>query len=319
MDRTACAAFLRQRDNYLILTHRRPDGDTIGSAAGLCLLLRQMGKTAWVLPSLDANQLVSGYLEGCVAPADYAPDTVVAVDVASQHLLPPNAEPYLGRIDLAIDHHPSHTPYASEVLVEGDRAACGVIIWELSQELGVMSPEAAAPLYAAIATDCGCFAYSNSNALTHRAAAALIEQGIPFTEINKRHFRTKTRTKLQLESLLFQQMEFYHNGTVAVATVSLALIAQSGATPEDLDDVSAFAGQIEGVRHAITIKEAEDGTGTCHISLRADTHYLNASAVCARLGGGGHAAAAGCSVQGTIAEAKAAILAALEAELPPEG
>ena len=77
------AEFLKSHDNYLLLTHKRPDGDTIGSAVGLCELLRAMGKTAWLLPSLDATKVFQDYLQGRQAPPDFAPGTVVSVDVAS--------------------------------------------------------------------------------------------------------------------------------------------------------------------------------------------------------------------------------------------
>ena len=108
------AEFLKSHDNYLLLTHKRPDGDTIGSAVGLCELLRAMGKTAWLLPSLDATKVFQDYLQGRQAPPDFAPGTVVSVDVASLGLLPANAAPYQGRIDLAIDHHPSNEFFAQE-------------------------------------------------------------------------------------------------------------------------------------------------------------------------------------------------------------
>ena len=73
------AEFLRAHDNYLILTHKRPDGDTIGCAVGLCQALREQGKTAWVLPNEDATRLFTPYLEGLLSPQGYEPDTVVAV------------------------------------------------------------------------------------------------------------------------------------------------------------------------------------------------------------------------------------------------
>ncbi len=307
------AEFLRTHDGYLILTHKRPDGDTIGCAGALCRTLRNLGKTAYVLPSLDATALLGSYLEGCTALEGFVPDTVVSVDVASLGLLPSNAEQYRGRIALAIDHHPSNEGFAKETCLEADKAACGEIIWKICKELGALDAEAAALLYLAVSTDCGCFAYSNTTAHTHRVAAALMDIGIPYQLINKRHFRTKSLKRLKLESLLTQRMEFYHGGTVAVAPITLELLDSIGATSEDTEDIAAFAGQIEGVKVSATLREHENGE--YRISLRSDGKALNASKACARLGGGGHAAASGCTVKGTMEEAKAAILAAIDAEL----
>ena len=84
-------------DHILILTHRRPDGDTIGCASALCLALRQKGKTAWLLPNEDAHHLFDPYLEGVLAPADFVPQAVVAVDVAALGMLPDSARPYRDR------------------------------------------------------------------------------------------------------------------------------------------------------------------------------------------------------------------------------
>ncbi len=313
MDYMQAAEFLKGRDNFLLLTHKRPDGDTIGSAVGLCELLRAMGKTAWLLESRDVTSLFAGYLEGYTAPADFAPDTVVSVDVASAGLLPPNAEDYRERVDLAIDHHPSNEFFARETCLEADKAACGEIVWKICDYLGVMSPAIAAPLYVAVSTDTGCFVYANTTAHTHRVAAALMEQDIPYKALNKKHFRTRTMARLKLESLILQHMRLYHEGTVAVAPVSLAMMAEAGATSEDTDDIAAFLGQIAGVLHTATIREHEGGE--CRVSVRTDASRLNASRVCARLGGGGHRAASGCTVKGTVEQAERAILSAIDDQL----
>ena len=305
--------FLREHDNYLILTHKRPDGDTIGCGVGLMEILRGTGKTAWLLPSLDATDLFTEYLEGRFAPADFAPDTVVSVDVAALGLLPPNAQPYRDRIDLAIDHHPSNEFYAKETWLEADKAACGEIIWKLAEELGVMDQTIADALYVAVSTDTGCFVYANVTPNTHRVAAALMEVGADFKRLNKKHFRTKSMARMQLERLILEHMHLYHNGTVAVAPISLEMMAQAGADNNDAEDIAAFLGQIEGVYHSATIRELKPGE--CKISLRTNSDLLNATATCAHLGGGGHKAASGCTVFGTVAEAEAAIVGAINEEL----
>ena len=313
MDYREAAEFLKAHDNYLILSHKRPDGDTIGCAAGLCRALRTLGKTAYALPSLDAASGLACYLDGLTAPEGYAPDTVVSTDIAAPGLLPDNALPYRERIDLAIDHHPSNEFFARETCLEADKASCGEIIWKICGELGVMSADIATPLYVAVATDCGCFVYANTTPHTHRVAAALMEAGAPFQALNKKHFRTKSMRRLKLESLILQNMHLYHDGAVAVAPISLGMMAEAGATKEDTDDLAAFLGQIEGVLHTATIREHEGGL--CRISVRTRAELLNATRVCAQLGGGGHKAASGCSVKGTVEEAERAILAAIDHQL----
>ena len=304
------AGFLLAHDHYLILTHLRPDGDTVGCAAGLCRALRQAGKTAYVLSNREVTPLFSPYLEGLLAPEGWQPDTVVSVDIAARGLFPDNAQPYLDRVDLAIDHHPSQEFFAGETCLDAGRAACGELVLDIAEQLGPITPDIAVPLYVAVSTDCGCFAYGNTTGDTHRAAARLIDCGIPLSQLNKRHFRTKTLRRLQVESAIVRSMELLDGGRTALAFISLDLLAQTGADERDLDDIANFVGQIEGVCNAATLRELSPGR--CKLSLRTDPAVLNANHVCALLGGGGHAAAAGATMEGTLQQAREAVLRAIE-------
>ena len=303
------AAFLQTHDNYLILTHVRPDGDTIGCAAGLCLALRQIGKTAHILYNPETTTMFSPYLEGLLAPEGWEPATVVSVDIASKSLFPENALPYLPRVDLAIDHHPSQEFFANETCLEAHRAACGELVYEIIKQFCTVTAEIATPLYVAVSTDCGCFVYGNTTADTHRIAAKLIECGIPIAQLNKRHFRTKSFVRMRLESAIIAGMELHDQGTVAIAAIPLQMMADLGATERDAEDIAALVGALEGVKTGVTIREL--APGKCKLSVRTDPTDLNASHVCALLGGGGHAAASGATVMGSVADAKAAILDAI--------
>ena len=303
------AGFLLAHDHYLILTHLRPDGDTVGCAAGLCRALRQAGKTAYVLSNREVTPLFSPYLEGLLAPEGWQPDTVVSVDIAARGLFPDNAQVYLDRVDLAIDHHPSQEFFAKETCLDAKRAACGELMYDIVKQFCQISPEIGTALYVAISTDCGCFQYGNTTADTHRVVAQLIDCGIPLAQLNKRHFRTKTMKRLQIESLIAQSMELHDNGETALALISLDMMARVGADNRDLEDIANFVGQVEGVYNAATLRELSPGQWK--LSLRTDPKRLNASQVCALLGGGGHAAAAGGMTQGTAEQAKEAVLAAI--------
>ena len=303
------AAWLGSHDRYLILTHKRPDGDTIGCAAGLCRGLRGLGKTAHICPGTGETPLFTPYLEGLLAPEGFQPETVVSVDIAARGLFTDAGKPWLERgIDLAIDHHPSQEFFAKETCLDASRAACGEIIYEILAQLGQVNAETALPLYVAVSTDTGCFQYGNTTADTHRVAAALMDTGLDVFPLNKRHFRTKTWARLQVERLIVERMHRYEDGKIAVAPVALSLLDEAGATEEDMEDIAAFLGQIEGVETSITIRELADGG--CKLSVRT-SGGLNATKVCAVLGGGGHAAAAGCTVNVGLKEAEEQILAAI--------
>ena len=306
---TQAAEFLSAHDRYLILTHVRPDGDTVGCAAALCRALRTLGKTAHVLPNPEITPLFSPYLEGLLAPEDLLPDTVVSVDMAARSLFPDNALPYLPRVDLAIDHHPSQEFFAKETCLDAGRAACGELMYDVIRQWGSVSQAVALPLYVAVSTDTGCFVYSNTSPATHAVAAALLETGIDFYPINRRHFRTRSLKRLKLEGMLTSGMEVLDEGKLAIVTLTLDMIAQVQAKEEDLDDISAFVGGVEGVHTGVTIRELRPGV--CKISLRTEPGELNASAVCAILGGGGHAAAAGATVEGDPAYTRKVLVEAI--------
>lgn len=303
------AQFLRAHDNYLILTHTRPDGDTIGCAAGLCLALRGIGKQAFVLPNPEITPLFSNYLEGLTCAEGYRPDTVVCVDIAARSMFPLNAGDLGEKADLTIDHHPSQEFYAKHTCLDASCAACGEIVYEIARELGPVTKEIATPLYVAVSTDCGCFAYGNTTARTHTVAAALTACGIDLAALNKRHFRTKSWKRMQLEAAILGGMELHDGGLVAIATITLDMMNSIGATQNDTEDIANLVGALEGVKASVTIRELAPGRNK--ISLRTDPNYLNASTTCALLGGGGHAAASGATVATGVAETKRVILDAI--------
>jgi phosphoesterase RecJ-like protein len=305
------AAFLTAHDNYLILTHVRPDGDTTGCAAGLCRALRQTGKRAFVLDNPGLTELFAPYLDGLTIGSEFVPETVVSVDIAAKSLFFEEAKPYLDRVDLAIDHHPSQEFFAEQTCLDSKRASCGQLIYDIVRQFASITPEIGEALYVALSTDCGCFQYSNTDASVHRAAAELMDSGFDPYPVNRRFFRTKTFKRLKLESLLTAGMELRDGGQTALVFLTRAMIEEVGASERDMDDISAFVGQIEGVKNGVTLKETADGH--VKISLRTDPGDLNASKVCALLGGGGHAAAAGAMLEGGMESVRQAVIDAIKA------
>lgn len=304
------AARLRQMDNVLLLTHVRPDGDTIGSAAALCQALRDMGKTAYLLYNPEITDTYAPYAAPYWAPEDFAPAHIVSTDIAARNLLPDNAASYASRIELAIDHHGSHGFFAPNVCLDAEAAACGEIIYHIIRALTAVTPAIAMLLYVAISTDTGCFVYTNTTADTHRIAAALLETGIDVGPVNKVLFRTKSKTRLAMEARMVADMELYDSDRVVVMSIPLSLRQELQATEADIEELSSLAALVEGTDCGITLRELK--SGKVKLSLRTGPR-VDACAVCQRLGGGGHKAAAGATVDGTLKDAKALVLKAYRA------
>lgn len=305
------AAFLREHDDYLILSHRRPDGDTVGSCAALCRALRALGKRAWLYPNPQFTPRFAPYLLGLTAEQGSGGSCVISCDVASRGLLPFGMEN--AAVELALDHHGTNDGFAARTHADESKAACGELILELLPLLGVTATkEIGEALYVAISTDTGCFRFANVTANTFRCAAACVEAGAEILPINRSFFEVKRRPRLALEAWLIEHMEFYAEGRVAVSAIPESLMKRLALTEDDVDDIAGFGRTVAGVDLAVMLREVEGGKGK--ISLRSSPAF-NAAAICARLGGGGHPGAAGASVEGGIPAARTAILAAISEEI----
>ncbi len=298
---------LRQSDNVLILTHVRPDGDTIGCAAALCQALRDMGKTAYLLYNGGITSTYEKYAAPYWAAADFVPEHIVVVDIATAELLPDNAKIYAERVELCIDHHPSNTFYADHTCLDTTAAAACEIVYEIVKEMTAVTPTIALALYVGISTDCGCFQYANTTPRTHRIAAELMEL-VDVAAVNHDLFRVKSRVRLQMESRMVSEMELYDEGRVVVMQIPLSLREEFHATEADIEELSSLAAQVEGTDCGITLRELKPGV--VKISLRTGPR-VDACAACRKLGGGGHRAASGATVEGSMDEVKAKILAAV--------
>ena len=302
------AEALLAADDILILTHRRPDGDTTGCAGALCRGLRQCGKTAYILENPEITKRYAPLIVPCAPPANFTPRYLVATDIAEETLFPDNAEEYKGKIDLSIDHHRSNPMFAQKNLVRPDAGGCAEVIYDVLQAMGVrFTAPIAECIYVGVSTDTGCFKYSNTTAHTHAVAAACLSAGIDGGEINRALFETKSRPRYDMERIVFETMEFCENGAIAIALLWRDDIDRTGADMDDLDSIASLTRQIEGVQVGITLTENVDRT--VKISVRT-TKEVDASIICKKLGGGGHLRAAGASLDCGMEEAQAITLRA---------
>ena len=305
---------LRQAEDILLLAHQYPDGDTLGSSYALCLALRQMGKRVRVLCG-DPIPEKYDYMTADVAMPDFTPQYICAVDVADPRLLGPALQEQYGTcVDLCIDHHSTNVGYARYSCVNGHAAAAAMLVWRIIHLLGVTpTPAMATCIYTAIATDTGCFKYSNTDAAAHRIAAECLDLGIPADMINRVNFDMKSRSRIELERMALEGMEFLHEGRVAIMTITNDMMMKSGATENDMEGLPPIPRQIEGVWVGVTLRQKADGN--YKVSVRTGTH-ADASAICVLLGGGGHNRAAGCIIEGDLATARSAVLQAVEQAIP---
>ena len=307
LTRTNTAQYLLARDHFAIVTHQRPDGDTLGSAAFLCRGLRQLGKTAHVLHNPEVTKKYTHLLTGLTKPCAQEGDTVIAVDVAADSMLMPSAEDL--QVALRIDHHRTSTAFSDNELVDPVAAACGQIVYDVLMEMGVQLDEPMAiALYTAISTDTGCFRFANTQSHTLEVAARCAEVITDLYSLNQALFGLTSLARMRLQSWLIDHALFLEEGKVVICALPLEVEQQLGVTEDDMENISGYPRSIEGVRIAATLRQNKNGT--VKLSVRATPGY-DAGKICAVFGGGGHRGAAGATLHMTMDDAVQALIAAL--------
>ena len=312
IDLKQCVEILKENDNFLILSHEHPDGDTLGSAFALASALKKMGKKRAFKCSDEMSKDFSYMYEGFENDDVGENPFIVAVDVADVHLLGDLAEIYGDKVNLCIDHHMSNAYFAEKLLLQ-DRAAACEIVFKVIKKLGVEIDEYIANcLYTGISTDTGCFRYQNTNAKTFRAVAELVDIGVNTKMINKIMFETKSKSFLELDLLARKTLEYHFEDKCAIITITQKMYEESGSNEHECYPITALPRQIEGVLVGAVIKEKQNGAFGVSVRTEGD---IDASEICARLGGGGHAGAAGCEIKEDYETAKAKILEAIRMSL----
>lgn len=299
---------LDSKDNILILTHRNPDGDAVGSMFALYYALKEEGKNVRCIIDTVSPALSFPVCED--AFCEFREDIVVSVDVADKKLLTEETLSLYGdKVFLAIDHHEMNRPFAENLLLDsGASAACEVIYDMLTAAGREISRNTANALYLGIATDTGCFRYPNTSSHTLAAASVLVEKGADNGRINRDVFETKTKEYVHFETMCMNNLRTYFDGKCAVIVITQDMYQRTGTTEADTHSIAALPRQIEGVLAGVVIKEKKDGS--YKISVRTNDP-VSAAGICAVFGGGGHRLAAGCEISGSRTEVVNLILKAV--------
>ena len=303
------AEYLLRCDGYLLLTHRRPDGDTLGTAALLCRGLRQAGKRAYILENPEITPKYTFLVEGLTKPVADPEDRLVSVDVATPDMLPAAFSCLADKIELRIDHHRNPNPFTAYELVDPISASCGQIVFDVLKAMGVgLNIPMANALYTAVATDTGCFRFANAQPQTYDTAAACAKVTPYLRELNHILFGTVSLARLRLQGWMVENALFLEKGAICICSIPLAVEKELGIVEDDMENISGFPRSIEGVQIAATLRE--DADGKIKLSIRSYPGY-DAGSICAKFGGGGHMGAAGATLDMTMEEAVEAVKAAL--------
>ena len=308
------ARCIREAETIAVVSHVNPDGDTLGSAAAMRLILQAMGKEVtlfcdgkvpdmlYFMPGHDLFHVPTGY-EGPF-------DLTIAVDVSDiarmgncVFLMKKSAK------TAQIDHHPTNPGFAEVNLVDGEASANCVIIRDLMKTLDVpLTQDISICLYVGISTDTGNFAFGCTNAETFRVMAELMEHDLPLAQVNRSLFRVKPREQMKLLGKALESMTFGGNGKIAVMKLTLADFAACGALSEHADTIVNYALDTKHTDMALLARETDKGQ--VKFSLRSRSPYT-VNDIAGLFGGGGHPQASGITMDGTLDECVEKVLAAM--------
>ena len=301
-----------RRSRFVLSSHARPDGDALGSELALAFALDALGKDVTIVnrdPVPGPLAAFPGADRIRVAPEVHeAFDAAVILECST---LDRTGVSGLDRsYVINIDHHQGNTSYGQLNWFDASAAACAEMVFDLIEALGVpLTPVIATHVYVGILTDTGSFHYSSISARTFEICRRLVEAGLDPPRVARTVFDSNTLGRLLLFGAVLSAIELEQDGRLAVMRVDHAMTANAGGSYEDTEGLINLPLTVKEIRASVFFKEL--GPAEYRVSLRSKGS-IDVAAVARQFGGGGHRNAAGCTVPGTFAEARAAVVAALE-------
>ncbi|HLB58872.1 MAG TPA: DHH family phosphoesterase [Bdellovibrionota bacterium] len=315
---TSVIEALKKAKQVLILSHRGADGDAIGSTLAIGIGLEQIGKKVVMfnqdvvplhLKFLPSSNRISKSLDGVTC------DAVLILDCAD---LDRAGETFLkfpkGPTIINIDHHGTNTRFGDSYFIEPNASSTGEVIFDILQLIGVkITKPIATNLFCALISDTGSFRYRNTSPKVLHTAAALVDAGASPEEIGKELFDTYPVERLKVLNRVLDSLSLHFNGKVAILVVTDKDLQETGATLDMTEGFVDLLRRIDTVEVAVLLKERNDGT--VKMSTRARRN-IDVGKFCQVFGGGGHKAAAGANISGSVQQVIQKVLKEVEPFLP---
>lgn len=311
-----------------IVTHARPDGDALGSVAGMSVILTALNKqpVPIVINSVPVtySDVFAGHrfeVWNDTVDADSIGrlDGIIIVDTCSASQLQP-VTAWLQSASvpkLVVDHHVSRDPVADYYLIDEKAAAACLIVWEWARAVGwQVSPQAARALFVGIATDTGWFQHANADSRVFRAAADLIDAGLKPNELYQQLYMQDAPQRLLLLGKMLNTLELDCDGRLAAASITQTMLKESMADPSHVENLVNEPMRIGSVVAMLLF--VEQGDGIVRVSFRSK-RGVDVASLAQRFGGGGHTRAAGAKISGTLAAVREQVLPVVRREVRDAG
>ncbi len=299
--------------SILVASHVNPDGDSVGASLGLSRWLRSGGHDVMTVFLGGVPSQFSFLPDVTAVVAEFPPSpeerTVVVVDTPSPDRTGAPASFFdSARAVINIDHHPSNTGFGDAALVDTKASSASLLVHELIGSSGAsVDARVATLLYAGVLTDTGGFRFSNTDARTFDAAARLVRLGADAPAVARHIYGEQPPERLRLLGMVLASLESELDGRLAVMTLTDEMRARAGATGENIEGLASYGHLLEGVEVSMLLREQ---CGRVRVSLRSSGD-ADVNEIAARLGGGGHRAAAGVLMDGPFDRARQLLVEAV--------
>ena len=326
---------INERENFILVGHTSPDGDSIGSCFGLAFALEKLGKHAKVIlePYPHKYYIIPGRHFLFDESESFDVDVLIALDCADVKRLGPG-QPLFNRAKttVCIDHHKTNPGFAQLNYIEPQTASTSEIVFRLVEQLYSsvsnvslqeykIDTNIASAIYAGMVSDTGGFRYNSTSKSTMKIAAKLIDTGIPFTEIYNEVMHKHSFGGAKAKGIVLQNAKEAADGRIIYSYITRKTLVSLGAYASDLDGVIEYLVDTRGAQMAMLAYEKVTSPNICPdtneptVKVSFRSQGPDVGAVATALGGGGHQLAAGCTITGDIETALAQALLLLESEL----
>ncbi|MFK7735501.1 MAG: bifunctional oligoribonuclease/PAP phosphatase NrnA [Pirellulaceae bacterium] len=317
---------LRSCESFILCSHIRPDCDALGSELGLAGILQALGKKVRIvnghptpvsLSFIDPQSSIEVLNETTTAEQVQG-DCFIVLDTSAWAQLGPMGD-VLREFDgmkLCIDHHVGEDDLGTEFFKDTKAEATGHMVAKLAKHAGVeLTKPMAMALFAAIATDTGWFRFGSTTSETYRVIAELVDAGASPTEIYGELYERNTAARIRLRGRILSHTVDEVDGTLVHTHVTREDFSETGAMPSDTEGAINMTMSIEGTQVALIFVEQLEGG--VKVSFRSRSS-VDCSAIASTFGGGGHKAAAGAFIEGSLAEVEAKVLPVIRAAMAAE-
>jgi bifunctional oligoribonuclease and PAP phosphatase NrnA len=304
-----------RRQRFLLTSHARPDGDSIGSQLAMAYALEALGKQVRLV---NADAAPEHYFEfpgvdriEIASQTETDADAVIVMECSD--LIRTGVAGLDGHFIINIDHHAGNRMYGQINWFDESAAACGEMVFDIIKALGVpLSPEIATHIYLAILTDTGSFHHSNITPRTFEICRQAVEAGVNPTIMARRVYDSNSFGKLKLIGALLDEMQLVDGGRLAVLRLDDAVLAACGCTQNDTEGIINLPLTAREIQAVVFFKAV--ASGDVRVSMRSK-YDVDVRLVAGEHGGGGHKNAAGFTVPGPLAEVRPHIIARLVAAI----